>query len=115
MAQVKPITPGASDLQGPEDKIEAPKYVKAASGRVFEATPELIKQYRKGKFGLVKISESEFLARQKTQDPAISQQSSENAALIEENAKLKADLDALMASNQAPKKLGRPPKSATSE
>lgn len=59
MAARKPTAPGAVDLDDGTDG-KAPDYFRASTGRVFEATPYLIKQYRKNKFGLVGISKKEY-------------------------------------------------------
>lgn len=60
MAQAKPTAPGAVDLQDVSEQNKAPEYFQAKTGRVFKATPYLVKQYRKNKFGLVGISKKEF-------------------------------------------------------
>lgn len=60
MAQAKPVTQGAVDLQDGKELAKAPEYLRASTGRVFPATPYLIKQYVKGKFGLVGISKKEY-------------------------------------------------------
>lgn len=59
MAQAKPTAPGAVDLQDNVD-AEAPDYLQASSGRVFKATPYLVKQWRKGKFGMVKATKKDY-------------------------------------------------------
>jgi len=60
MAQAKPTAPGAVDLQDGSEQDKAPDYFRAKTGRVFEATPYLVKQYRKNKFGLVGIPKKEY-------------------------------------------------------
>lgn len=59
MAQAKPTTEGAVDLQD-NANVEAPDYLQASSGRVFKATPYLVKQWRKGKFGMVKATKKDY-------------------------------------------------------
>lgn len=59
MAQAKPTTEGAVDLQD-SATAKAPDYLQASSGRVFKATPYLVKQWRKGKFGMVKATKKDY-------------------------------------------------------
>jgi hypothetical protein len=105
MAIVKPTTEGAVDLEGATPS-QAPDFLKSTlSKRVFKATPELIKQYRKGKFGLVAISKSEFEASGGITHEALQAEKaaenealvSENEALVSENEALKAKIEALEA------------------
>ena len=58
MSQVKPISPGAVDIQ--DENNATPDYVKAKSGRVFVATPAIVKQFRKGKFGMIEITKKQY-------------------------------------------------------
>ena len=64
VAKAKPAT--AKRTTKAKAKAEEPPrakfgYLKNKEGRVFEATPELLKQKKKGKFGLIKIAQSEYL------------------------------------------------------
>ena len=124
MSTVKPIAPGAVDLQDPGAQSPAPKYLKASNGRVFIATPALVKQYRKGKFGLVAISETELKQSDEYKEMAAAEQ--KGADLAAENEALKAKIAAMESEKAAEtsgdtdekpaaKKPGRPPKSATTE
>lgn len=116
----KPLTPGAVDVPDPNSNQPAPEYLRSATGRVFKATPELIKQYRKNKFGLAAISEGEYeraMAIQEPSAPKSTEDAEAVAKLEDENTALKekiAAMEAEAAKAAAPaKKGGRPPKATT--
>ncbi|WP_278382972.1 hypothetical protein [Alteromonas mediterranea] len=99
MAQAKPTAQGAVDLQDGSEQTKAPDYFRAKTGRVFEATPYLVKQYRKNKFGLVGISKAEYedaLEDEAKESPKESAaDAAEKESLANENAELKAKIEAM--------------------
>lgn len=68
MAARKPTAPGTVDLDDVDGKT--PEYFKANTGRVFVATAPLVKQWKKGKFGLIEISKKEYDEAMKAESEA---------------------------------------------
>lgn len=99
MAQVKPTSPGAVDLQVGKELKKTPEFFRASSGRVFPATPYLVNQFVKGKFGLVGISKAEYEDALEDEASESQKESTADAAekesLANENAELKAKIAAM--------------------
>lgn len=118
MSQVKPISPGAVDIQ--DENSATPDYVKAKSGRVFVATPAIVKQFRKGKFGMIEITKEQYddaIAKEaKGSGSASSTATEKNEELAKENAELKAKVEAMekAAAKPAAKTTAKPAAKTTS-